>query len=153
MTQNGVRIETDSPFVSRSISQSVSQSVSISVSQSVGQSVGRSVGPSVRPSVRQSVGQSGSQSVSQSKMITKAKKFSVFGENNSRHLFNVLQTHIFWKFDHISRTYNQINYRNIWFAKVTGILIMMAQVLFLDIFFEKDPHLNAIQYSLFICGT
>ena len=91
MTQNGVRIETDGPFVSRSISQSVSQSVSISVSQSVGQSVGRSVGPSVR----QSVGQSGSQSVGQSKMIKKAKKFSVFGENNSRHLFNVLQTHIF----------------------------------------------------------
>ena len=82
-------------------------------------------------------------------MKKNAKKLSVFGENNSR----VLQTHIFWLFDHISRTYNQINYRNTWFAKVTGILIMMAQVLFLDIFFEKESHLNAVQYSLFICRT
>ena len=61
----------------------------------------------------------------------------VFGENNSRRLSNFLQTHIFWKIDHISRTYNQINYRNIWFAKVKTILIMMAQVPFFDIFFSK----------------
>ena len=64
---------------------------------------------------------------------------SVFGENDSRRLSD---------FDHISRVYNQINYRNISFAKVTIILIMMAQVLFFDIFFEKDPHLNAVEYSV-----
>ena len=69
----------------------------------------------------------------------------VFGENDSRRLSNFLQTHIFWKFDHIFKTYNQINYRNIWFAKVSMILIMMAQVLFFDIFFEKNPHLNAVK--------
>ena len=28
------------------------------------------------------------------------------------------------------------------------ILIMMAQVLFFDAFFEKDPHLNAVEYSV-----
>ena len=83
-----------------------------------------------------------------SKTIKNAKKLSVFGENDSRRLSNFLQTHIFWKFDHISRTYNQINYRNIWFAKVTIILIMMAQVLFFDIIFEKDPHLNDVEYDL-----
>ena len=66
---------------------------------------------------------------------------SVFGENDSCLLSNFLQTHIFWKFDHISRTYNQINYRNIWFVKVTIILIMMAQVLF----FKKTPHFNAVE--------
>ena len=61
---------------------------------------------------------------------------SKFGENHSRCLSNFLETHIFWKFDHISKTYNQINNRNIWFAKVIIILIMTAQVLF-SIFFLK----------------
>ena len=70
---------------------------------------------------------------------------SVFGENDSRRLSNFLQTHIFWKFDHISRTYNQINYRNIWFAKVIIILIMTAQVLFSILFFEKEIHLNTVE--------
>ena len=65
-----------------------------------------------------------------SKTIKNAKKLSVFGENDSRRLSNFLQTHIFWNFDHISRIYNQINYRNIWFLKVIIILIMTAQVLF-----------------------
>ena len=36
----------------------------------------------------------------------------VFGENICCRLSNFLQTHIFWKFAHISRTYNQINYKN-----------------------------------------
>ena len=84
-----------------------------------------------------------------SKTIKNAKKLSVFGENDSRRLSNFLQTHIFWKFDHISRTYNQINYRNIWFAKVAIILIMMHvkyKCLF-DIFFEKIPHHNAVEQS------
>ena len=80
-----------------------------------------------------------------SKTIKNAKKLPVFGENDSRRLFNFLQTHIFWKFDHISRTYNQINYRDIWFAKVTTVLIMMAQVLFFNIFFKKNLHLNAVE--------
>ena len=65
---------------------------------------------------------------------TKTKK------NGSCCLFNFLQTQIFWKFYHISRTYNQINYRNIWFAKLTRILIMMAQVHLFDIFFSKKAH-------------
>ena len=70
---------------------------------------------------------------------------SVFGENDSRRLSNFLKTHIFGKSDHISRTYNQINYSNIWFAKETIIFIIMTQVLFFDIFFEKDPHINAAE--------
>ena len=64
-------------------------------------------------------------------------KLSVFGENDFHRSSIFLQTHIFWKFDHISRTYNQINYWNIWFAKVTVILIMMVEVLFFDIFSKK----------------
>ena len=43
-----------------------------------------------------------------SKTIKNAKKLLVFGENDSRCLSNFLQTHIFWNFDYISRTYNQI---------------------------------------------
>ena len=74
-----------------------------------------------------------------SKTIKNAKKLSVFGENDSRRLSNFLQTHIFWNFDHISRIYNQINYRNIWFPKVIIILIMTAQVLFFNVFFRKRP--------------
>ena len=71
-----------------------------------------------------------------SQTIKNAEKFSAFVENDSPCLTNFLQTHIFWKFDHISRTYNQINYRNIWFAKVTTIVIMMAGELF-SIFFSR----------------
>ena len=71
--------------------------------------------------------------------IKKAKKLLVFGENDCHILSNFWQTHIFWECDHISRTYHQINYRSIWFSKVTVILLMMAQVLFL-IFFPKKNH-------------
>ena len=46
----------------------------------------------------------------------------------------------------MARTYNQVNYRNIWLARVTIILIMIAQVLFVDIFLEKYPHLNAVEF-------
>ena len=46
--------------------------------------------------------------------------------------------------DHISRMYNQSNYRNIWFLKVIMILIMMARGFFFNDFSEKDPHLNAV---------
>ena len=53
--------------------------------------------------------------------------------------------HLFWIFDHISRIYNQIKYRNIWFEKVIIILIMTAQVLFFNVFFEKDLQINAIE--------
>ena len=59
---------------------------------------------------------------------------SVFGKNDSRR-------HIFWRFDHhISRTSNEINYRNTWFVEAIIILIMTARVLFFDVFFEKHPH-------------
>ena len=74
---------------------------------------------------------------------------SVFGENDSHCLSNILKTHIFLKYDHISRTYNQINYRNVLFPKVIIILLMTAQVLFIDVFSEKDPHLNAVEHALF----
>ena len=80
-----------------------------------------------------------------SKRIKNATKLSVFGGNESRCLPNFLQTHIFWTFDHISRTYNQINYWYIRFAKVIIIFIMTAQVLSVDVFSEKDPHLNAAE--------
>ena len=76
-----------------------------------------------------------------SKTIKNAKKLSVFCGNDSHCLPNFLQTHIFWKFDRISRTYNEINYRNIWFTKVIIILIMTAQELFFPCFFRKRPRL------------
>ena len=62
---------------------------------------------------------------------------SIFGENDSCCMFNFLQTHIFWNFDHISQTYNQINYRHIWFAEAIIILIMTTQVLFFNFLFLK----------------
>ena len=85
-----------------------------------------------------------------SKTIKSAKKLSVFGENNTSRLSNFLQTHIFWKFDHICRICNQVNYRNIWLTRAAKILVMMAQVLFSNIFSEKDSYLNSIEelYSL-----
>ena len=73
---------------------------------------------------------------------------SVFGESDS--LSNFLQTHIFWNFDNTSRIYKQISYSNIWFPKVIIILIMTAQVLFFNVFFEKDSHLNRIESLLYI---
>ena len=79
------------------------------------------------------------------KTIKNAKKLSVFGEKDSRRLSNFLQTHIFWNFDHISRICDQINYRNIWFPRVIIILLITAQVLFFNVFSEKDPHLNAVE--------
>ena len=83
--------------------------------------------------------------LSHSKTIKNGKKLLVFGENDSRRLSNFLQTHIFWNFDHISRIYSQINHRNILFPKVIIILIMTAQVLFFNVFSEKDTHLNAVE--------
>ena len=80
-----------------------------------------------------------SEILSHSKTIKKAKKLSVFGKNGSRRVSNFLQTHNFWKFDHIFRTYNQNNDRKIWITKVTIIFIMMAQVLFRTFFFLKRP--------------
>ena len=74
--------------------------------------------------------------LSHSKTIKKAKKLSVFGKNGSRRVSNFLQTHNFWKFDHIFRTYNQNNYKKIWFTKVTIIFIMMAQELFPTFFWK-----------------
>ena len=67
---------------------------------------------------------------------------SVFDESDSRRLSNFLQTHIFWNLAHISRIYNQINYRNIWFPKVT------EQGLFFNVFSEKDQHLNVVEILL-----
>ena len=73
-----------------------------------------------------------------SKTIKNAKKLSTFGENDSCCLTNFL---------HISRTYNQINCRNIWFAKVTIILIMMAQVLFSIFFPKKTRTLMSLRFQ------
>ena len=52
-----------------------------------------------------------------SKTIENAKKLLVFGKNDSRCLSHFFEIHIFLNFDHIYRTCNQINYRDIWFAK------------------------------------
>ena len=70
----------------------------------------------------------------------------VFGKNGSHGLPKFLQIHIFWKFDHICSSYNQINYRNIWFAKVIIFLFITAQALFSMDFFEKDPLLNTVDF-------
>ena len=78
--------------------------------------------------------------------INNAKKLLVFGEND----FNFLQNHIFWNFDHISRIYNQTNHRNIWFSKVTIILIMIAQVLFSIFFSKKTSTLNPLRLKIYI---
>ena len=43
----------------------------------------------------------------------KKRQVLVFGKNDSCSLSNFLQTQIFLNFDHISRTYNQINNRDI----------------------------------------
>ena len=69
--------------------------------------------------------------------IKNAKKLSIFSENDSRRLSTFLQIHIFWNFDHSFRIYNQINYRNILFPKVTIILIMTVQVLFFNVFLKR----------------
>ena len=74
-----------------------------------------------------------------SKTIKNAKKLSVFGENDSCRLSNFLQTRIFWNFDHISRIYNQTNYRNIWFPKVIIILSWRHKCFFFNVFFRKRP--------------
>ena len=82
-----------------------------------------------------------------SKTIKNAKKLPVFGENDSCRLSNFLQTRIFWNFDHISRIYNQTNYRNIWFPKVIIILSWRHKCFFLTFFSEKDLYLNAVESS------
>ena len=71
-----------------------------------------------------------------------------FRESSSHGLSIFLQTHSFWNFDHISRSCNQINYKNILFPIM--IFIMTPQVLFFGIFSEKDTHLNAVEYSLWV---
>ena len=69
--------------------------------------------------------------------------------HNSRRLSNFLQTNIFWNFDNVSRTYYQINYRNIWLPKAIIILIIIAQVLFFNVFFEKTRTLMPLSnYSV-----
>ena len=70
---------------------------------------------------------------------------SVFGENDSCCSSNFLQAHMFWKFDHMSRTYDQINYRNIWFSKVIIVLLMTAQVFFLMFFLKKTRTLMPLR--------
>ena len=52
-------------------------------------------------------------------------------------LSNCLQTHIFWNFDYISRIYNKINYRNIWFPKMIIIFLSWWHKCFFLIFFPK----------------
>ena len=71
-------------------------------------------------------------------IVWTSKKLSIFGENDSRRLSYFLQTHIFWNFDHISRIYNQINYRNIWFPNVIIILTWRHKCFFQCFFFPKE---------------
>ena len=60
-------------------------------------------------------------------------------KNNSLRLSNFLQTHVFETLIIFRVTNNQINYRNICFAKVVTIFIMTARVLFFHFcfFFSK----------------
>ena len=51
-------------------------------------------------------------------------------------------------FDRIYRTYNQINYRTIWFGKVRIILAMTAQVLFSMIFLIKTDILMLLSRKI-----
>ena len=51
-------------------------------------------------------------------------------------------------FDRIYRTYNQINYRTIWFGKVRTILAMTAQVLFSMIFLIKTDILMLLSRKI-----
>ena len=86
-----------------------------------------------------------SKTLPHSKAIKNAKKLSVFDKNDSRCLSNFLQRHIFWNFDYISRTYNQVNYRDIWFAKVINNSYHNGTSAFLVFFSETDLHLNAVE--------
>ena len=83
--------------------------------------------------------------LSHSKTIKNTKKLLVFGKNNSCCLSKFLQTHIFWNFNHISRIYNQINYRDIWFAKEMIILTMTVQVPFYDVFLKRACTLMSLR--------
>ena len=47
-----------------------------------------------------------------SKILPHSKTVKNTKKNDPGCLSNFLQTRIFWNFDHASRTYNQINYRN-----------------------------------------
>ena len=69
---------------------------------------------------------------------------SVFGKINHHRLYGFSQIHNFGNFDHISRTYNQIIYINIWFARALKILIIMTQVLLSNVFCRKELDLNAL---------
>ena len=56
-----------------------------------------------------------------------------------------LQTLVFFEtFNHIFRTYNQINYRNIWFPKVILIFIRMSQAFF-NVFSKKTRSLMSLR--------
>ena len=61
---------------------------------------------------------------------------SVFGEKDSCHLCNFLQTHLFWDFDQISRIYNQTSSRNIWFLKKKNNFY--HDVVFFSMIFPKE---------------
>ena len=56
-------------------------------------------------------------------------------------------------FDRIYRTYNQINYRTIWFGKVRIILAMTAQVLFSMIFLIKTDILMLLSRKITNAAT
>ena len=51
----------------------------------------------------------------------------------------------FETFNHISRIYNQINYRDIWFAKEMIILTMTVQVPFYDVFLKRACTLMSLR--------
>ena len=76
--------------------------------------------------------------------IKTLKNCQFFDGNDSCRLSNYLQTHIFWYFDHISRTYTQIKYKNVWFEKLIIILIRTIEVLIFHMCYVKSPCLNAI---------
>ena len=81
-----------------------------------------------------------------SKTIKSAKNLSAVGENDFFSLSDFLETHIFWNFDSISRAYNEISPKNLWFTRVITILIWRHRCLFF-MFFEKDLHLNTVEHT------
>lgn len=69
----------------------------------------------------------------------------VSGKSSSCRLANFLEMYSFGKFDHVSRNYNWIKFRIVWFAKVIIIFIKTTQVYIFDMLLEKETHLNAVE--------
>ena len=86
-----------------------------------------------------------------SKKVKNTKKLSVFGKNNSRCLSIFLETLIFGHIvisGNISRTYNQINYRNIW-----QFLSVLHRCFFFGFFSKKTRALMPLRTKILLLRT